>query len=355
MSRNSDFPALTKAQWTGFWRDKQNWFWLLLFPLMFLFLFGFLFQDSNASKSTIAVVGDVQFIKQMPPEARKQFDEMFRTETFKSRDSALDKVRKGDVDGALIEQGTTLKLYYSQADQVTAATVRGTMEGFVNGANQALSQVPPTFALTASQVEDESLKPIQYIAPGLLGWAVAMGGIFNTATPLVGWRSTGLLRRLRLAPVNTGSLIASRTVVCLAVSLVQTAVFLGLGVLVFDLKLAGWWWLSIPMVLIATLAFMSIGMVAGAVSKTVEAASGLANVIILPMAFMSGSFIPLEQAPSWMQHFAKVLPLGQFNEGLLDVMVRGEGPSALVVPALALIAFGIVFALIAAKLFRWED
>ena len=329
--------------------------WLLLFPLMFLFLFGFLFQDSGAPKTSIGVVGDVQFIKQMPPDAKKQFDELFQTENFKTSASALDKVRTGDLDGALIEQATTLKLYYSEADQVTAATVRGTMEGFVNGANQALSQQPPTFVLTTSQVEDDSLKPIQYIAPGLLGWAVSMGGIFNTATPLVGWRTTGLLRRLRLAPVNTGSLVASRTIVCLTVALVQTAVFLGLGVLVFDLKLSGWWWLAFPMVLIATLAFMSIGMVAGAVSKTVEAASGLANVIILPMAFMSGSFIPLDQAPSWMQHFAKVLPLGQLNEGLLDVMVRGEGPSALVVPTLALIAFGIVFALIAAKLFRWED
>ena len=180
-----DFPALTRAQWIGFWRDKQNWFWLLLFPLMFLFLFGFLFQDSGASRSTIAIVGDIQFIKQMPPEAHKQFDQLFKTKAFKSQEAAIQEVRSGKLDGALVEEGATLKLYYSAADQVTSATVRGTMDGFVNGANQALSKQPPTFTLATDQVEDNSLKPIQYTAPGLLGWAVAMGGIFNTVNPSV--------------------------------------------------------------------------------------------------------------------------------------------------------------------------
>lgn len=77
MSTPGDFTALTKAQWLGFWRDKANWFWLLLFPLMFLFLFGFLFRDVGASKSQIALVGDVQFVKQMPAPAKKRFDDLF--------------------------------------------------------------------------------------------------------------------------------------------------------------------------------------------------------------------------------------------------------------------------------------
>ena len=47
------FGALARAQWVGFWRDKQNWFWLMAFPLMFLVLFGFLFRDAGASKSTL--------------------------------------------------------------------------------------------------------------------------------------------------------------------------------------------------------------------------------------------------------------------------------------------------------------
>ncbi|MEI2715295.1 MAG: ABC transporter permease [Nocardioides sp.] len=195
----------------------------------------------------------------------------------------------------------------------------------------------------------------KFIAPGLLGWAVAMGGVFNTAMPLVTWRTNKLLRRLRLAPVRTSSLVLSRVVVCLTVALLQTAIFLGVGVGVFGLQLSGWWWLAVPLILVGCLAFMSIGMVAGAVSRTAEGASGLANVIVTPMAFLSGSFIPLDQAPGWMQTFSKVLPLGQLNEGMLDLIVRGEGPSALVVPVLVLLGFAAVFAAISARLFRWDD
>ena len=111
----------------------------------------------------------------------------------------------------------------------------------------------------------------------------------------------------------------------------------------------------VDLLLCATLAFMAIGLIAGAVSKTAEAASGIVNVIILPMAFLSGSFIPLDQAPSWLQSISRVLPLGQLNEGLLDTMVRGEGPSFALLPMAILLGFALVFGLIAARLFRWED
>ena len=350
-----DLVALTRAQWKGFWRDRQNWFWLMLFPLMFLFLFGSLFGNAGASRSDLAVIGEVSFLDELPPPARTQLHQLFTLKRYDDRAAALRAVADGDLDGAVEERGDTLTLHYSAADRVVAATVRGTLEGFVQGANQAASQRPAAYTLQARRVEDASLEPIQFIAPGLLGWAVAMGATFNTAMPLVTWRTSGLLRRLRLAPVRAGALAASRLVVCLAVALLQMGLFLAVGVLVFGLQLTGWWWLAVPLVLTGTVAFMAIGMVAGAVSRTAEAASGVANVIILPMAFLSGSFIPLDQAPDWLRTVSRLLPLGHLNEGMLDVMVRGQGPSALAVPMLVLLGFALVFGALAVRLFRWED
>ncbi|GAA1791866.1 ABC transporter permease [Nostocoides veronense] len=349
------FTALARAQWKGFWRDKQNWFWLMAFPLMFLVLFGFLFRDAGSSKNTLTQVGSVAIIDQLPPEAKTQFDNLFEVTKTTDAAAALAEVRKGDVDAAVEQRGNDLIVHYSQADQVAAATVRGTLGAFVDGANVAVSGKPPTFTLTATAVEDDSLKPIQFIAPGLLGWAVAMGATFNAAMPFVTWRTNKLLRRIRLTPVRTEALVASRLLVSVAVALVQMVVFLAVGVGLFDLKLSGSWWMAIPLLLCATLAFMAIGLIAGAISKTAEAASGIVNVIILPMAFLSGSFIPLDQAPSWLQTISKFLPLGQLNEGLLDTMVRGEGPGSALLPMAVLLGFAVVFGLIAARLFRWED
>ena len=349
------FGALARAQWVGFWRDKQNWFWLMAFPLMFLVLFGFLFRDAGASKSTLTQIGSVAVVDQLPAEAKAQFNDLFEVTKTTDAAAALEEVRKGDIDAAVEQRGNEVILHYSQADQVTAATVRGTLSAFVDGANVAVSGQPPTFTLDATAVEDESLKPIQFIAPGLLGWAVAMGATFNAAMPFVTWRTNKLLRRIRLAPIRTEALVASRLLVSVAVALIQMVVFLAVGVTLFDLQLSGSWWMAIPLLLCATLAFMAIGLIAGAVSKTAEAASGIVNVIILPMAFLSGSFIPLDQAPSWLQSISRVLPLGQLNEGLLDTMVRGEGPSSALLPMAVLLGFALVFGLIAARLFRWED
>lgn len=349
------FMALTRAQWRGFWRDKQNWFWLMAFPLMFLVLFGFLFRDAGASKHSLTQIGSVAVIDQLPADAKTQFNNLFEVTKTSDEAAALEEVRKGDVDAAIEQRGNEVVLHYSQADQVTSATVLGTISAFVDGANIAISGQPPTYTLDATPVEDQSLKPIQFLAPGLLGWAVAMGATFNAAMPFVTWRTNKLLRRIRLTPVRTESLVASRLLVSIAVALVQMAVFLAVGVGVFDLKLSGSWWLAIPLILCATLAFMAIGLIAGAVSKTAEAASGLANVIILPMAFLSGSFIPLDASPEWLQTVAKFLPLGQLNNGLLDTMVRGEGVGSTLVPMATLLGFAVVFGLIAARLFRWED
>ena len=349
------FGALARAQWVGFWRDKQNWFWLMAFPLMFLVLFGFLLRDAGATKSTLTQIGSVAVIDQLPAEAKAQFNNLFEVTKTTDAAAALEEVRKGDIDAAVEQRGNEVILHYSQADQVTAATVRGTLSAFVDGANVAVSGQPPTFTLDATAVEDESLKPIQFIAPGLLGWAVAMGATFNAAMPFVTWRTNKLLRRIRLAPIRTEALVASRLLVSVAVALIQMVVFLAVGVTLFDLQLSGSWWMAIPLLLCATLAFMAIGLIAGAVSKTAEAASGIVNVIILPMAFLSGSFIPLDQAPSWLQSISRVLPLGQLNEGLLDTMVRGEGPSSALLPMAVLLGFALVFGLIAARLFRWED
>lgn len=351
----TSFKALTRAQWLGFWRDKQNWFWLMIFPLMFLFLFGFLFRDAGATKNSLAQIGSVALIDQLPAPAKQQFDKLFEVEKFTDAEAALTKVRKGDIDAAVQEQGNTITLNYSQADAVTAARVQGTLSSFVDGANLAVAGVTPTFQMKPQPVEDESLKPIQFIAPGLLGWAVAMGATFNAAMPFVTWRTNKLLRRIRLAPMRTEELVSSRLLVSLAVAFVQMAVFLAIGVGLFGLKLTGNWWMAIPLIMCATLAFMAVGLIAGAVSKTAEAASGIANVIILPMAFLSGSFIPLEQAPAWLQTVSKFLPLGQLNQGMLDVMVRGEGPAAALLPMAILLGFAVVFGLIAARLFRWED
>lgn len=350
----SSFRALAGAQLKAFLRDRMLLFWTLAFPLMFLVLFGGIFGGSSTSKLTVVQVGQVALFDQMPAQAKAQLAQVIELKHSSDQAAALAQVRHGDVAGAIAMDGTTVRLWYSRADQVTSAMVTGTMDGIVNAANLAASGRPATFTLQTQQVEDTALKAIQYVTPGLLAWAVAMGAVFGAGLTLVQWRKNGLLRRLRMSPASTTSIIMSRTLVTLVLVVIQTVVFLAVALLLYGLKLNGSWWAALPLMFMGALAFQSIGLVVGAISKTEEAASGLANLIILPMAFLSGSFIPLDSAPGWLQTAAKFLPMGWLNTGMSDVMVRGQGPSAIVVPMLMLAGCALVFAAIAARLFRWD-
>jgi ABC-2 type transport system permease protein len=247
-------------------------------------------------------------------------------------------------------------VHFSAADQVGSGTALAIFREIVQGANLAMSPTPPVFSFEQEQVEDTSLKTIQYLTPGLLGWAVATGAMFGAALTLVTWRQRKILRRLRLSPVNTFSVIMARVGVSILVALVQGAIFVGVASLpVFGLRLSGYWWMSIPLLVAGTLAFLSLGQLAGSFTKTPEAASAVANLVVLPMAFLSGAFIPLDFAPAWVNTVSKFLPLRHLVEGLLDVMVRGHSPAAVLPEIGILLGFAIVVGGIAVALFRWDD
>jgi ABC-2 type transport system permease protein len=331
-------------------------FFTILFPLMFLVVFGLLFRDAGGSRSEIIQVGPVSVLDEMPAPARAQLDQVLEITRSDDLDAALNEVRSGNVDAVVEQQGSRLIVHYSAADQVSAGTAQAIMREIVQSANLAASPTPPRFTFEARQVEDESLKPIQYLTPGLLGWAVATGAMFGAALTLVTWRQKKVLRRLRLSPVSTPIVSSARIGVSIVVALVQGAIFVAVASLpVFGLRLSEYWWMAIPLLIVGTLAFFAIGQLAGAFTKTPEAASAVANLIVLPMAFLSGAFFPLQNAPSWLTTISSVLPLRHLVEGLLDVMVRGQGPTAVLPELGILLGFAVVVGAIAVALFRWDD
>ncbi|WP_432477242.1 ABC transporter permease [Nocardioides sp. GXQ0305] len=348
------FFSLAVAITKGFVRDRASVFFAIVFPLMFLVLFGGIFGDQTQSKVDLVQVGEVALVDDLPDGAQGAFRQTFEVSHTDDRDAALAEVRRGDADVAIEQDGDTLVAHYTQTDQVKAAITQGTLRAFVDNANIAATGTEPQFALETQRVEDDSLSTIQFVTPGLLGWAVAMSAAFGAAATLQGWRQSKLLRRLQLAPVPNSTVVGARVMVTVAVALVQMAIFLGLGAAAFGLRLTGAWSAAIPLLVVGTLCFMAVGLLAGAVARTTEGAVNMANFIVLPMAFLSGSFFPLDAAPTWLQGVSQALPLRHLNDGMLDVMVRGEPWTAVLLPCAILLGFAVVVTAVAARLFRWD-
>jgi ABC-2 type transport system permease protein len=325
-------------------------FFTFLMPLMFLVIFGLIFGSSSSSKTKIDVVGDGPVLSALQQTGIVEFQHV------DSFDQAVQAVRSGDVPAAISVQGNQVQLRYAASDSVQAGTVQAVIRSVVDHVNLAASGKPPTVTLDSQQVEDSSLTAIQYLTPGILSWGLATSAIFGSALTLVNWRKKQVLRRIRLAPVSTGTVISSRLLVTIGTTVLQAILFIAVAMTpVFGLKLAGQWWLALPLLVIGSLSFFSIGVLVGSIAKSEEAATGITNVIVLPMAFLSGTFFPVQNAPQWLQTVSEVLPLRHLNDGMVDVLVRGKGIEALVTPTAVLLAFTLVVAFAASRFFSWED
>jgi ABC-2 type transport system permease protein len=343
------FRSLVRAMFLGFVRDRRALVFTVLFPLFFLLLFGGLFKNQSTSKADVLEVGDVAAIDQASAAQRAGLDAVLKITKVTDAAAAADKVKKGDDAAAISQQSGRVVVDYSAADPVKAQLVLGAISDLSRG------NARPAFEVSGRQVEDESLKPIQFYTPGLLGWAIASAAMFGASATLVTWRTKGTLRRIRLAPVATTGVFAARIGVSLGIALVQMALFIGVATnSFFGLRLSNYWWMAVPLVLCGTLAFLSIGLLIGAWATTQESAQTIAQLVVLPMAFLGGSFFPLDITPRWLQIIANVFPLKHLNTAMLDVMVRGEGPVSVLPQIGILLAFALVASLLAARLFRWE-
>jgi ABC-2 type transport system permease protein len=347
--------SLSRAMLRGFVRDRAALVFSILIPVLFLALFGSLYKNTSSAKISVIEVGRVTLLDQATAHASGQLGKVMTITRLASLPAALADVRKGSYDAAVQQQGRGLLVHYSIADQTTAAFVQTVFGSIVQQYDASVAGSAPAYTLTTAQVEDKSIKPIQYLAPGLLGWAIASGAAFGAAITLVSWRETKLLRRLRLAPVSTGSVVLARVGVSLIIAMVQLAVFIGIATLpYFGLKLSSYWWMSIPIVACGTLAFMSIGLLVGSFAKTQQAATAVANIIILPMAFLGGAFIPLNYAPAWINSVSYAMPLRYLVTGMQDVMARGDSPAA-ALPAIGiLLGIAAVLTAISVRVFRWD-
>jgi ABC-2 type transport system permease protein len=347
------FRSLSRAMFLGFVRDRGALVFTILIPVIFLVLLGSIYKSSGTPQVSVIEVGKVSLLDQAPDGGLGRILQITRS---RNLGAALNDVRQGNDDAAVQQQGNTLVVHYSIADQVTAGVVQTVFASIVQRADQQAAAQTAAFRLTTQQVEDQSLKPIQYLAPGLLGWAIASGATFGAAITLVTWRQNKLLRRLRLAPASTGAVVAARIGISLVVAMVQLVVFLAIATTpYFGLKLTASWWMAIPIVACGTLAFMSIGLLVGSVAKTQQAASSITNLIILPMAFLGGAFIPLAFAPVWLQDVSYAIPLRYLVVGMQNVMARGDGPAS-ALPAIGiLLGTATVLTLISVRVFRWDQ
>ena len=328
-------------------RDRTAFFFTLAFPLIFMVLFGLIFGGDSTSRPTLKVVGSGPLVTAL--EASGTVD----VEHEADRDAAVKVVEDGDAAGALIVDGRKGTLFFAASDPVRSGQIQGIVRGVADSASLAAAGATPLVAITARPVEDDDLGYVSYLVPGLLAMAIAQSAVFGVAFSVVAYRQKGMFRRLALTPLTTSELFTARIVMHLGIALVQTVVLLGVGMLFFDVDIAGNALALLPLVIAGALGFLGLGFIVGGVARSEDAAAAICNVVTLPMVFLAGVFFPLDGAPAWLQRIQDVLPLTFLAEGLRDVAVRGASLSDVMPQLAALLGFAAITAAISLRYFRW--
>nr|WP_233242765.1 ABC transporter permease [Auritidibacter sp. NML100628] len=159
------------------------------------------------------------------------------------------------------------------------------------------------------------------VVPGILAYSIANASLSASALTFTAWRNSGLLTRLRLEPITGWQILFSRYLVTAAITMLQTVVFLLLGVAFLGLEVAlEFWWLGFICVLMGSLVFFVIGGLVGLISKSEQAVSAGLNLVLLPLAFLSGSFVPMSSLPDGIQAVMQFTPLAALTQGLVESM-----------------------------------
>jgi ABC-type multidrug transport system permease subunit len=211
----------------------------------------------------------------------------------------------------------------------------------------------------AWQPRDETFRApgsryIDWLLPGLLGMNIMGTGMWSVGFSVVVARTRKLLKRLMATPMSRGAYLLSHLLARLAFLVLEVGALLVFGRLVFGVRSAGPLWVVGALCLLGALAFAGLGLLVASRARTIEAVSGLMNVVMLPMWLLSGVFFASSHFPQAAQPFIKALPLTALNDALRAVMLEGRGLAAVGLESAILAAWGLVAFVVAVKIFRWR-
>jgi len=340
-------------------RDRLTIFWALLFPVMFLGIFA-LFDLDRPPEVDVALVdrAGTPFSRALG-EALDAMD-LFKVERVAAEERALADLRDGDYDMVLVLPaglgqggGKVARAYYSEANVQINQMALGALRRFFDEFNLQVAGVEPQVELAAQPVSGRDIGYIDFLTPGIVGMGLMQYGLIGIATLLVNYRDKRILRRIQTTPLPVAAFIVAQVGAFLALALVQTGVILGMGLLVGADLPGGFFW-AFPLALLGDFVFLNLGIVVAALSRTVQAAAGMANALAIPMLFLSGVFFPTEQLPGVLAQAVEVLPLAPLVEALRAVLLHND-PLPTLWDEVGLLALWGAFSLaLAARTFRMD-
>jgi ABC-2 type transport system permease protein len=338
---NSSLYQLTMTRFRLFLREPEAIFWIFVFPILLAIGLGIAFRNRPADVLQVGATTS-QLTQSLAADkglAATTMDEAAGTHALATGNILLLAIKTPD--------GIAYKYDDTNPDARTARLLADRAIQTAAGRKEAL---PSGNQL----IHETGARYIDFVVPGLLGMNLMGSAIWGLGFAIVEARQKKLLKRLVASPMPRWQYLASYLLSRLIMLVIEVVAFLGFARLVFGVPLRGSLLELGFLCVLTSLAFSALGLLVASRAKTMEAASGLMNLVMLPMWILSGVFFSASRFPAIIQPFVQALPLTAAIVALRGNMLQGMHLGQLVTPMAILLAWLIVPFAIALKIFRWR-
>ncbi|OLD20477.1 MAG: hypothetical protein AUI85_00665 [Acidobacteriales bacterium 13_1_40CM_3_55_5] len=327
-------------------REPEVIFWVFIFPLLLALGLGIAFRNKPADVTSIAIVAGPGADKAMALlEARKS---SIRAEVL-NQSLALQGFRLGKYD-LVVEPGTNGGFrYHYDPSRPESVLSRAEVDDALQTAAGRTDPLPTT-AVTSTE---PGSRYIDFLIPGLLGMNLMNSGMWGIGFALVDMRQRKLLKRFVATPMRRSDFLLALTSSRLVLMLIEVALLLGFGVLVFHMRVLGSILTILLLGAIGAVAFGGLGLLTASRAQKIESVSGLINLVMMPMWIFSGVFFSYERFPAIVHSFIRALPLTALNDALRATILQGASLASQSGRLLVLVLWGGVSFVLALRWFRW--
>ena len=337
---------LVLTRFREFVREPEALFWSLAFPILLTVGLGIAFRNRPAEVVHVAVVGDAYPVTAL---AALRADKSLAAESL-SVDEALVALRTGRV-ALVVRAQQNGGLGYEFDDTRPDARIARLLAD--NAIQRGAGRADPV-GVAEAQVRERGSRYIDFVVPGLLGMGLMGNGIWGIGFSIVDARRKRLLKRLMATPMSRAEYLGSFVVSRFVLLVLEVLLLVGFSALAFGVPVRGPLWQLALICALGAFAFGSLGLLIAARPRTIEGASGLMNLTMVPMWILSGVFFSSENFPKTLQPLVQALPLTAVNDALRANMLRGAGWDVIGPELLISLAWAVACFVLALRLFRWR-
>lgn len=365
-------------------RDKKNLFFLLLFPAVFMLIFGIGFGDNVESDVDIAVINHdnasgvnlgnelVGVIKDFNS---SENESLFTVHEVSSEDKAQKMLENGSVStiliipqgftsdmgnnmsslGEIVIKGNPIDADYGIGSSVISGIVSEFSKQIIN---KVAGQTIPEIELKYEDLNISSSSTFDLYAPGLIVFAILMT-ITVVASNVATEEESGMIKRLRLSKMKTRYYVLGNLISWSFVGVIQVIIMLLVAILVGFKWEGGIYTLFLACIvgIVTTFSSVAVALIIVALSKNAKQASSISPILAVPLSFIAGAFIPLPDCViatinNQQIQIYEILPWNQAITAIRQVLTYGQGLDAIVMNLIIILIMGIILLGISILLFN---